>query len=142
MPTLLRCYSQRQTNRVFCGVVEFLCAQFHTLHRKPFLLQMCGAVASILDNNNNDFEINPMTVKAKVSPTIFLFHSLSRSLVLSLVLSLSPNSLRLNLLVLVQSAEGDGDSGRWFGSSGHSGSCSLRQAIESESSFTQHLQIS
>ncbi|CAB3399025.1 unnamed protein product [Caenorhabditis bovis] len=65
MPTLLRCYSQRQTNRVFCSVVEFLCRQFYTLHRKPFLLQMCGAIANIIDNNNNDFEINPMRVKAK-----------------------------------------------------------------------------
>ncbi|CAD6199380.1 unnamed protein product [Caenorhabditis auriculariae] len=65
MPTLLRCYSQRQTNRVFCGVVEFMCRQFYTLHRKPFLLQMCGAIANIIDYNNNDFEVNPMRVKAK-----------------------------------------------------------------------------
>lgn len=65
MPTLLRCYSQRQTNKVFCGVVEFLCRQFYILHRKPFLLQMCGAIASIIDFSNNDFEINPMKVKAK-----------------------------------------------------------------------------
>ncbi|CAJ0941559.1 unnamed protein product, partial [Mesorhabditis belari] len=65
MPTLLRCYSQRQTNRVFCGVVEFLCRQFYTLHRKPFMLQMCGSVATILDHNNDDFQINPMRVKAK-----------------------------------------------------------------------------
>uniref|UniRef100_A0A8R1DJA0 UNC80 domain-containing protein n=1 Tax=Caenorhabditis japonica TaxID=281687 RepID=A0A8R1DJA0_CAEJA len=65
MPTLLRCYSQRQTNRVFCQVVEFICRQFYTLHRKPFLLQMCGAIANIIDNSSNDFEINPMRVKAK-----------------------------------------------------------------------------
>ncbi|ULT92650.1 hypothetical protein L3Y34_010030 [Caenorhabditis briggsae] len=65
MPTLLRCYSQRQTNKVFCGVVEFICRQFYTLHRKPFLLQMCGAIANIIDNSSNDFEINPMRVKAK-----------------------------------------------------------------------------
>ncbi|CAI2352462.1 unnamed protein product [Caenorhabditis sp. 36 PRJEB53466] len=65
MPTLLRCYSQRQTNKVFCQVVEFICRQFYTLHRKPFLLQMCGAIANIIDNSSNDFEINPMRVKAK-----------------------------------------------------------------------------
>ncbi|VDM59235.1 unnamed protein product [Angiostrongylus costaricensis] len=65
MPTLLRCYSQRQTNRLFCSVVEFMCRQFYTLHRKPFLLQMCGSIANIIDNSNNDFEINPMRVKAK-----------------------------------------------------------------------------
>ncbi|GMR41127.1 hypothetical protein PMAYCL1PPCAC_11322 [Pristionchus mayeri] len=65
MPTLLRCYSQRQTNKVFCEVVEFLCRQFYILHRKPFLLQMCGSIANIIDNNDNDFEINPTRVKAK-----------------------------------------------------------------------------
>ncbi|GMS87264.1 hypothetical protein PENTCL1PPCAC_9439, partial [Pristionchus entomophagus] len=65
MPTLLRCYSQRQTNKVFCETVEFLCRQFYILHRKPFLLQMCGSIANIIDNNDNDFEINPTRVKAK-----------------------------------------------------------------------------
>ncbi|PAV67932.1 hypothetical protein WR25_01182 isoform B [Diploscapter pachys] len=73
MPTLLRCYSQRQTNRVFCGVVEFLCRQFYTLHRKPFILQMCGSIANIIDYNSSDFEINPMRVKAK-----YWFHLLKR----------------------------------------------------------------
>ncbi|CAI4225052.1 unnamed protein product [Auanema sp. JU1783] len=65
MPTILRCYSQRQTNRVFCSVVEFMCRQFYLLHRKPFLLQMCGSVANILDTSSSDFDINPMKVKAK-----------------------------------------------------------------------------
>lgn len=65
MPTLLRCYSQRQTSKLFCGVVEFLCKQFYILHRKPFVLQMCGAVANLLDESDDDFEINPHRVKAK-----------------------------------------------------------------------------
>uniref|UniRef100_A0A7E4W3C8 UNC80 domain-containing protein n=1 Tax=Panagrellus redivivus TaxID=6233 RepID=A0A7E4W3C8_PANRE len=65
MPTILRCYSQRQTNRLFTQVVEFACKQFYILHRKPFLLQMFGSVADICDQNNNDLEINAMLIKAK-----------------------------------------------------------------------------
>ncbi|VDK68792.1 unnamed protein product [Anisakis simplex] len=65
MPTLLRCYSQRQTNALLCRTIEYVCKQFYVLHRKPFFLQMAGAVANILDTNDNDFEVNPMKVKAK-----------------------------------------------------------------------------
>lgn len=65
MPTILRCYSQRQTNRMFTQVVEFVCKQFYILHRKPFLLQMFGSIADICDQNVNDLEINAMQVKAK-----------------------------------------------------------------------------
>lgn len=65
MPTILRCYSQRQTNSLFTQVVEFVCKQFYILHRKPFLLQMFGSVADICDQNDNDLEINCMQIKAK-----------------------------------------------------------------------------
>ena len=65
MPTILRCYSQRQPNRLFTQVIEFTCKQFYILHRKPFLLQMFGSIAEICDHNNNDLEINAMLVKAK-----------------------------------------------------------------------------
>lgn len=58
MPTILRCYSQRQTNSLLCRTIEFVCKQFYILHRKPFFLQMAGSVANILDINDNDFEIN------------------------------------------------------------------------------------
>lgn len=65
MPTILRCYSQRQTNKLFKNVVEFVCKQFYILHRKPFLLQMFGSIADICDQNNDDLEVNAMQVKAK-----------------------------------------------------------------------------
>uniref|UniRef100_A0A183BUG8 UNC80_C domain-containing protein n=1 Tax=Globodera pallida TaxID=36090 RepID=A0A183BUG8_GLOPA len=65
MPTILRCYSQRQPNRLFTQVVEFVCKQFYVLHRKPFLLQMFGSCADILDQSDSNFEANPMRVKAK-----------------------------------------------------------------------------
>uniref|UniRef100_A0A0R3RUV0 Protein unc-80 n=1 Tax=Elaeophora elaphi TaxID=1147741 RepID=A0A0R3RUV0_9BILA len=65
MPTILRCYSQRQTNPLLCRTIEYVCKQFYILHRKPFLLQMAGSVANILDTTDNNFEVNPMKVKAK-----------------------------------------------------------------------------
>ncbi|EFO18005.2 hypothetical protein LOAG_10492 [Loa loa] len=65
MPTILRCYSQRQTNPLLCRTIEYVCKQFYIIHRKPFLLQMAGAVANILDTTDNNFEVNPMKVKAK-----------------------------------------------------------------------------
>uniref|UniRef100_A0A1I7ST06 UNC80 domain-containing protein n=1 Tax=Bursaphelenchus xylophilus TaxID=6326 RepID=A0A1I7ST06_BURXY len=65
MPTIMRCYSQRQTNKLFKNIVEFICKQFYILHRKPFLLQMFGSIADICDQNNDDLEINAMQIKAK-----------------------------------------------------------------------------
>ncbi|GFO03526.1 unc-80-like protein, partial [Plakobranchus ocellatus] len=49
MPTLLRVYSNNQPNPVLRNAVQFLCKQFYILHRKPFILQMFGSVAPILD---------------------------------------------------------------------------------------------
>ncbi|KAL8568215.1 hypothetical protein ACOMHN_027738 [Nucella lapillus] len=49
MPTLLRLYSNNQPNTVLCQAVHFVCRQFYVLHRKPFVLQMFGSVAPLLD---------------------------------------------------------------------------------------------
>ncbi|GIY67759.1 hypothetical protein CDAR_36052 [Caerostris darwini] len=49
MPTILRIYSNHQTNNLLCRTLEFVCKQFYMLHRKPFILQMFGAAAPILD---------------------------------------------------------------------------------------------
>uniref|UniRef100_A0A0N4ZFZ3 UNC80 domain-containing protein n=1 Tax=Parastrongyloides trichosuri TaxID=131310 RepID=A0A0N4ZFZ3_PARTI len=65
IPTILRCYSQRQTNRMFCESIEFLCKQFYILHRKPFLLQMFGAIANLIDMNANMLDVNPVKIKGK-----------------------------------------------------------------------------
>ena len=40
MPTILRIYSNHQTNALLCKTVEFVCKQFYIMHRKPFLLQV------------------------------------------------------------------------------------------------------
>ena len=62
MPTILRCYSQRQTNFMLTETIEFACKQLYLLHRKPFILQMFGSVANILDCSDSNFEFDPMKV--------------------------------------------------------------------------------
>ncbi|XP_059153938.1 protein unc-80 homolog isoform X2 [Physella acuta] len=49
MPTLLRVYSNNQPNPVLKQAIHFVCKQFYILHRKPFILQLFGSVAAILD---------------------------------------------------------------------------------------------
>ncbi|CAE1324419.1 UNC80 [Acanthosepion pharaonis] len=53
MPTLLRVYSNNQPNTVLCKSIEFTCRQFYILHRKPFILQMFGSTAPILDMDSS-----------------------------------------------------------------------------------------
>ncbi len=40
-----------QTNELVVRAVEFVCKQLYILHRKPFLLQMFGSIAPILDRD-------------------------------------------------------------------------------------------
>lgn len=49
MPTILQVYSNHQSNSLLCRTVEFICKQFYVLHRKPFVLQMLGSIAPMLD---------------------------------------------------------------------------------------------
>lgn len=53
MPTILRVYSNYQSNRMVVTVIEFIVKQLYILHRKPFILQMLGSVAPILDMDEN-----------------------------------------------------------------------------------------
>ncbi|KFM72575.1 Protein unc-80-like protein, partial [Stegodyphus mimosarum] len=46
---MLRIYSNHQTNSLLCRTIEFVCKQFYIMHRKPFILQMFGSAAPILD---------------------------------------------------------------------------------------------
>ncbi|KAL4233067.1 Protein unc-80 [Mactra antiquata] len=49
VPTLLRTYSNHQPNPLICKAIQFVCRQFYILHRKPFMLQLFGSLAPILD---------------------------------------------------------------------------------------------
>ena len=53
MPTVLQVYSNHQSNSLLCRTVEFICKQFYVLHRKPFVLQMLGSIAPMLDLNTD-----------------------------------------------------------------------------------------
>lgn len=51
MPTLLQVYSFHQTNKLVTTTIEYAVKQFYLLNRKPFILQMFGAVSAILDTD-------------------------------------------------------------------------------------------
>lgn len=46
---MVQIYANHQTNSLLCKTIEFVFKQFYILHRKPFVLQMFGAVAPLLD---------------------------------------------------------------------------------------------
>ena len=48
MPTILRIYSNHQSNLVLCDVIEFTCRQFFIMHREPFILQVSVCVSDCL----------------------------------------------------------------------------------------------
>lgn len=49
MSTIVQVYSNHQNNQLLCRSIEFVCKQFYIMHRKPFLLQLFGSVASKLN---------------------------------------------------------------------------------------------
>lgn len=78
MPSLLRIYSNNQTNELITRTVELVCKQLYILHRKPFLLQMFGSIAPILDK---DDDADAFGDAFKVQPKYLykLLRSLSRN---------------------------------------------------------------
>lgn len=48
---MVQIYANHQTNSLLCRTIEFVFKQFYILHRKPFVLQMFGAVAPLLDTD-------------------------------------------------------------------------------------------
>ena len=53
MPTLLRVYSNIQSNPMLKKAIEYCCRQFFILHRIPFILQMLGSISQLLDINEH-----------------------------------------------------------------------------------------
>lgn len=51
MPTLLKIYSNHQTNKLITTTVEYAVKQFYLMNRKPFILQMFGSVSAVLDTD-------------------------------------------------------------------------------------------
>lgn len=51
MPTLMRIYSNYQNNPLVTRTIEFTVQQFYIMHRKPFMMQLFGSVAPLLDTD-------------------------------------------------------------------------------------------
>ncbi len=62
MPTMLRIYSNNQSNLLLCETIEFACRQFYILHREPFMLQMFGSIAPILNTSDDPTVVDCMKV--------------------------------------------------------------------------------
>ncbi len=52
IPSLLKVYSNMQANPLLKSAIEFCCLQFYIMHRIPFMLQLFGSAAQMLDINN------------------------------------------------------------------------------------------
>ena len=53
IPTILRIYSNYQNNSLVTRTIEFTIQQFYIMHRKPFMLQLFGSVAPLLDTDES-----------------------------------------------------------------------------------------
>ncbi|KAF5273419.1 hypothetical protein FQA39_LY07436 [Lamprigera yunnana] len=88
MPTMLKIYSNHQTNKLVTTTVEYAVKQFYLMNRKPFILQMFGSVSAILDTDEEG--------------TYGDAHKIQSSCLFNLLLSLetpSPDPLNISELV-------------------------------------------
>ena len=74
LPSLMRIYSNNQTNEMITRSVEHACKQLYILHRKPFLLQMFGSVAPILDREDKESQFGDAS---KVTDCFLIHHLIS-----------------------------------------------------------------
>ncbi|XP_071051603.1 protein unc-80 homolog isoform X3 [Onthophagus taurus] len=89
MPTLLKIYSNHQTNKLVTTTVEYAVKQFYLMNRKPFILQMFGSVSAMLDTDEDG--------------TYGDAHKIQSSCLFNLLLSLeTPSPDPLNIAELVK----------------------------------------
>ncbi|CAH0559503.1 unnamed protein product [Brassicogethes aeneus] len=89
MPTLLKIYSNHQTNALITTTVEYAVKQFYLMNRKPFILQMFGSVSAMLDTDEEG--------------TYGDAHKIQSSCLFNLLLSLeTPSPDPLNIAELVK----------------------------------------
>ncbi|KAG9510770.1 Protein unc-80-like protein, partial [Fragariocoptes setiger] len=74
MPTIVRTYSNHQNNHLLCRSIEFVCKQFYIMHRKPFMLQLLGAVAPLLQSTSTT-----TSATSSASSTITISNNSNRS---------------------------------------------------------------
>ncbi|XP_030758641.1 protein unc-80 homolog isoform X4 [Sitophilus oryzae] len=89
MPTLLKIYSNHQTNKLVTTTIEYAVKEFYTMNRKPFILQMFGSVSAMLDTDEEGMYGNA--------------HKIQSSCLFNLLLSLeTPSPDPLNIAELVK----------------------------------------
>ncbi|KAH9417878.1 Protein unc-80, partial [Dermatophagoides pteronyssinus] len=70
--TIVQIYGTHQTNSLLCRTIEFVFKQFYILHSKPFVLQMFGAVAPLLDADFlNKYESSSSSSSCQISSKAF-----------------------------------------------------------------------
>ncbi|KPM02332.1 hypothetical protein QR98_0007430 [Sarcoptes scabiei] len=63
--TIVQIYGTHQTNALLCRTIEFVFKQFYILHSKPFVLQMFGAVAPLLETESINKHENSCQIQPK-----------------------------------------------------------------------------
>ncbi|XP_017782231.1 PREDICTED: LOW QUALITY PROTEIN: protein unc-80 homolog, partial [Nicrophorus vespilloides] len=92
IPTLLKIYSNHQTNKLVTTTIEYAVKQFYLMNRKPFILQMFGSVSAMLDTDEEG--------------TYGDAHKIQSSCLFNLLLSLeTPSPDPLNIAELVKEAK-------------------------------------
>jgi hypothetical protein len=71
MPSILKVYSNMQTNTVLKAAIEFTCIQFYLMHRIPFILQVKFTIR-ILENSIMSFDFDLFNFKLFASITQIL----------------------------------------------------------------------
>ena len=70
MKSIIQIYSNNTSNQLVRKSIEFLVKQLYILHRKPFLIQLYGAIATSMESDQSDFS-DPFRKEAWSKSIIF-----------------------------------------------------------------------
>jgi hypothetical protein len=102
IPTLMKVYSNMQANPIIKNAIEFACLQFYVMHRVPFVLQLFGSVAQILDLKT----LNIISTSSNKIDTNKVHSSCLFNLILSMEEGVNDN---LNILEIVRKLSGESE---------------------------------
>jgi protein unc-80 len=110
MPTLLEIYATHQANSMITDAIEFTCSQLFILHRNPFLLQLFGSAAALLELSLNDTDHTKPLKRSQVKKILFSLEKYGRRQSKALLEPLRPDTNQayhpldyLDVLELVES---------------------------------------
>ena len=78
MPTLLDIYATHQSNTIVTAAIEFTCSQLFILHRNPFLLQLFGSAASLLQISSHEGDASKPLKRSHVKQILFSLEKYGR----------------------------------------------------------------